>query len=154
MPQSPPVPPFPAPPQLVGTPMSHPFEIWVPFPPSAAPPSGETLRGIYPTAEAPIASPPHKTSQTLSCPLPPFPISSPAVTVFPAPSGGSIPLPANHSWRKKMFVPGTRTNIPPPAVSHTSRRPSPSVPPSPQQPTSMFSSPSHAGTSLKSGAPD
>ena len=55
--------------------------------------------------------------------------------------------------RQTIIVGGTRTKRLPSAVFHMPRRPSPSVPLSPQQPTAIASSLSRASTSLKLGAP-
>ena len=144
--------------------MYLPDDVWGPCPTSAAPPGGEIPRGISPTGGsgptyctqtgAPLAPPPHRTSPSFSYPLPTFPIFLPAVPIFPTPSRGSVPPPAN--WRQwtTTLVPSTGTKRPPSAVSHTPRRPAPYDPPSPQPPTSFASSPSRSGTSLNLGAPD
>ena len=154
MPRSPPVPPFPDPPQWVCTPTSCTADVWVPCPPSAALPSGETPRGISltgvsePTSrtqtEALLSPPPHITSPPFSYPPPPFPSSLPDIPIYPAPYGSSVPLPANCRLWTATFVPGTKTKRLPSVVSHTSRRPSSSAPPYLQPPTSFASSPSCA----------
>ena len=162
--QSTPVLPLPERPQWVSTPTYRISEVWVPCPPSAAPPGGETPQGISPIRgsetmsrtqkEAPLTPLPHRTSPWLSYLLPPFPRASTSVPIFPAPSGGSVPPPANRRRRTKTFVPGNGTKRPPSAVFHMPGRTSPPVTPSPQQPTSVSSSTPHAGTLMKSGAPD
>ena len=127
--------------------MSNPDNVWGPCPSSAAPLGGETPRGNSPAGgseptsrtltRALLAPLPHRTSPTFSYPLLPFPRSSPAVPIFHAPSGGSVPPSASRHWRTTTFVPGTGTKRPPSSVSHIPRRPSPPVPPSPQRPTSV-----------------
>ena len=132
--------PFPDPLQWVGTPTSRWGDVWCPCPPSAVPTGGETPRGPSPTGVSgpmswtqtgsPLVSLPHRTSPSFSCPLPPFPISSSDFLVSPAPSGGSVPPPANRCQWTTEFVPSTATKRPPSAVYHTMRRPDPSAPPS------------------------
>ena len=158
IPWSTPVPPLSEPPRWVGTPMYHLVDFWGPCPSSATLPSGETTQGISTTSglertsrtqtEAPLAPPPHKTSLPFSYTLLPFTRSSPSVPIYPTPSGGSVPPPASRCRRTTTFVPGTGTNRPPSAVSHTPIRPSPGNPPSPQQPTYIVYSLSCAGTFL------
>ena len=144
--------------------MSRPAYVWVPCPPSDAPPGGETPQGIYPTrgseptsptqTGARLATPPHRTSPSFSYPIPPLPRSSPAFPISPAPSGGSIPPPENNRQWTTTFVRDIKTKRPPSAVSHTTRRTSPYAPPSTQQPTSITSSPSYSGIFFNLGAPD
>ena len=132
--------------------------------PSAAPPSGETPRGIsltggsLPTSQtktgSSLALPQHRTSPPFSYPLPPFPISSPAVPILPDPSGGSVPPPANRCWWTTTLVPSTRTKIPLSEVSHTQRRPTPYASMSPQPPTYVDSYLSRASTLMKLIATD
>ena len=137
-------------------------DFWGPFLPSAAPPDGETPRGISPTRWSGPTSrtqtgsqrvpPPYITSLTLSYHIPPFPRSLPAVPIFPASSGGSDTLLANCCrWTTKV-IPSTRMKIPPSMVSHMPIRPSPSDPLFPQLTTSVASSPSCIITLLNFGA--
>ena len=79
----------------MGTPMYHPIDVWVPCPPSAAPPGDETFRGISPTGgseptfqtqtEAPLEPLTHKTSLPFSYPLTHLLKYSPAVPISPHP---------------------------------------------------------------------
>ena len=144
--------------------MYHPVDIWGPLPPSAAPPVGEIQRGIYPTRgseptswtqiESPLAPTSNRTFPQFYYLIPYFPRYSPAVPILPAPSGGSVPPPVSFSWRTTTFVPGTRMKRLQSAVSHMLIKPSPPIPSSPQQPTSVASSSSWSSTSLESGVPD
>ena len=144
--------------------MSHPVDVWVPSPPSAVPDGGGNPRGSSTTGgslhtsltktEAPLAPPPHKISPPLSYPLPPSPKASQVIPIFPTTDVSSVPPPSNRCWRTTTFVPSNRTKEPSSAVSHTPRRPSPSVTQSSLQPASVASSPTRADTSLMSGAPD
>ena len=164
IPQSTLVLPFPERPQWVGTPTSRLSEVWVPCPPSVALPGDETPQGISPIGGsettsrtqtgAPLTPLPHRTSPRLSYLLPTFQRASPSILIFPAPSGGSVAPLANCRWRTTTFVPGNGTNRPLSEMSRMPERTSPPVPPSPQQPTSVYSSTPHAGTLTKSGAPD
>ena len=158
------VPPFPAPPQWVGTPTSFPTDICEPWPTSAAPSGGQKPQYFSPTRVSgpmswtqkgvPIAPPPHRPSSSFSYPLSTFPIYSPSVPIFPATSGGSFPPPVNNRLWTTTSVPSTVMRRPPSAVSHTSRRPASSDPLSTQPTTSVTSSPFRSGTSLNLGEPD
>ena len=96
-----------------------------------------------------LAPPLHRTSTSFFFLLLPFPRSLIAVLIYLKPSGGSVPPPANCCWRTTMFITSAGTMIPPSAVSYITRIPSPSVPPSHPKPTTVASSPPHAGISLK-----
>ena len=153
--------PLPALPQWVVTLTSRPADVWGPCPPSDVTPGGETPQGPSPTGGsvptsqtqtgAPLAPPPHITSPQFSYTIPPFPISLSAIPIFPVPSIGSIPPPANCCQWTTMPVPSTGTKRPPSVVSYTPIIPAPYVPLSPQLATSFASSPSRAGTLLKLG---
>ena len=158
-----PAPPLTAPPQWVGTPTSRLADVWSPCLPYAVPPVGETPQGASPNwgsgptsqtqTGAPLAPPPNRTSPPLSCLLPTFSISSPAVPVFPTPYGGSVPPPVNRrQWTTTFFL-STITKKPPSVVSYTARRPASSALPYPLPSTSFASSPSRASTSLKLDVP-
>ena len=150
-------------PQWVGTLTPRPADVWVLCLTSSMPPGGETprglslARGLGPTSwtqiGTPIAPQLHRTSPPYSYLLPPFLRYSSAVPIFPAPSGGSVPPPANCCQWTIAFVQSNGTKRPTTAVSHTPRRPAPYFPPSPQPSTSFTSSPTRNGTSLKSGVP-
>ena len=109
-------------------PKYRPDNVWGPCLPSTVPPVGETPLGNSTTGGsvpmsrtqtgAPIVPPPHITSPLFSYPLPPFPRSSSAVPILPAPSGGSVPPLANCCQWTTTFVPSTGKNIPPSVVYH------------------------------------
>ena len=84
-PLSHPAPPFPEPPQWVVKTMSHPVDVWGPWPQSAVPPCGgnprgsSPVRGSVPTSltqtKAPLVSLPHKIYPPFSYMLLPSPKS-------------------------------------------------------------------------------
>ena len=160
IPQSIPIPPFPALLQWVGAPTSYPADVWGPYLPSAVPPSGETPRwpsttgGSLPTSRtqtgAPLAPPPHRTSPLFSYTLPPVPRYSSSVPIFTSTSGGYIPLPTNRRQWTTTFVPGIGMKRPLSAVYHTPRRLAPSITPSPRPETSFTSSLYRSSTLLRS----
>ena len=159
-----PSPPLSVPHQCAGTAMYHTVDIWVPCLLSTVPTGGGNPRGPSPSGgslpksltqtEAPLAPLPHKISPLFSYLLLPSPKASPVIPNLPAPALGSVPLPANRRWRMTTFVPSTWTKELTSVVSHTPIRPYPSVTPSPQQTSSVASSPTRADTLLMSGAPD
>ena len=95
IPRSPPVPPFTALPQWMGTPIYHPLDVWGPCLPSSVPPGGETPQGISTTrgslpmyrtqTESLLAPLPHKTSPPFSYLIPPLPRYPPSVPISPRP---------------------------------------------------------------------
>ena len=143
-------PPSPVLPQWVVTPMSHPVDIWCPWPPSALLTGGGNSWGISPDGgslptswnqiEAPLAPPPYITSPPFSYKISRSPKGSTFVPTLPAPSVGSAPPLNNCRRRTTTFVPINLTKELPSAVSHIPRRLSPYFPPSPQQPASVASS--------------
>ena len=162
--QSNPAATFPEPPQWVGTPMSYPIDVWGPCPPSAVPPGGGNSQGTSPPGESLLMSLiqievlhaplPHKISPLFSYPLPPSSKYSPVLPTFPAPAVDFVSPLANCIWRTTTFVPSTWTKELPSVVLHKPRRPSPSISPSLQQPDSIASSMTVAGTFMMSDAPN
>ena len=122
-------------------------------------PVAGTLKNISNRGVSAHISDPNRSTDCNNSPLLyymllPFPKYSPVVPSFPTPSVGSFPPPDNRRWRMATFSPSNLMKELSSEVSHTPRIPSPSVPTCPQQPSSVASSPSCSGTSLKSGAPN
>ena len=141
--------PSPALPQWVYIPMSYTVDVWVLCLPYTGP-SGDGIpqgpysaRGSPPTStnqtKAPLLSPPHKIylPSSYTSPLPPE--YSPCVPTFTTLAVDYAPPPANHFQKTKQCVPSTLMKVLTSAAYNTPMKPPPTVPLSPQQPTSVAS---------------
>ena len=95
-----------------------------------------------------------KTYPPFSYLLHPFPKYLLVFPISPAPYLVSVTLKSNHCWRTRTFALSNWTKEPPSAVYHIPIRPSPSITPYPQYPSSIASFPSRSNISLKLGAPN